>query len=165
MVGHVCDSRADRSLRVWDPYPSWLEQVDNAELPGVWRVRPEIRDRIDQLAVLATDLLPDFIDGSIQAEFHVPTGGEVHPSVSLWYEERGGGERHSLEEFGRGASRWMAIAVQVALRVMAEDPQIRALGVTGAEGVLRAGVVCGRTRSPPASLGCRQRRALVPAHG
>ena len=92
-----------------------------------------VRDRVDQLALLATDLLPDFIDGSIQAEFHVPTPWESSPGVRLWYGEGGGGERHSLEEFGRGASRWMAIAVQVALRVMETDPQITAVDVTGAK--------------------------------
>lgn len=103
------------------------------EPDGLWSVRSEILERVEQLAMLATDLLPGFIDGSIKAEFHVPTGWDGSPSVWLSYKERGGGERRWLDDVGRGASRWMAIAVQVALRVMEEDPQITALDGAGAK--------------------------------
>jgi energy-coupling factor transporter ATP-binding protein EcfA2 len=111
--------------------PRSFALLDDGEPSTTWRVRPEILERLEQLAMLATDLLPDFLDGSIQPEFHVPTGWKHSPGVWLWYEERGGGERRFVEDFGRGASRWMAVAVQVALRVMEEDPQITALDVTG----------------------------------
>ena len=110
----------------------WLEPVGEGENAGAWRVRPLVGDRLDQLAKLATDLLPDFIDGSIRVEFHVPTDWDDAPKVRVSFQERGESERHSLEDFGRGASRWMAIAVQVALRLMEEDQQITKLGVTGA---------------------------------
>jgi len=86
-----------------DSDPRWLETVDDGEPFGTWRVRPEIRERVEQLAMLATDLLPDFIDGSIQPEFRVPTGWEGSPDVWLYFVERGGGERRWLDDFGRGA--------------------------------------------------------------
>jgi energy-coupling factor transporter ATP-binding protein EcfA2 len=94
---------------------------------NTWRVRTEIWERLDQLAALATDLLPDFIDGSIQADFYVPTGWDGSPRLWLYYQERGGSERLWLEDFGKGSSRWMAVAVQVALRIMEEDPHIKGL--------------------------------------
>ena len=112
--------------------PKWLESVDGDGPSTTWRVRPEIRERLDQLAMLATDLLPDFLDGSIRAEFRVPTEWGA-PSAWLWYDERGDSEPCFLDEYGRGASRWMAIAVQVALRLMEGDSQVVALDVAGAK--------------------------------
>jgi hypothetical protein len=76
--------------------PRWLELVDDGEPSGTWRVRPEIRERVEQLAMLATDLLPDFIDGSIQPEFHVP-GGKV-PRVC------GSGTRSGVVANGAGST-------------------------------------------------------------
>jgi energy-coupling factor transporter ATP-binding protein EcfA2 len=115
----------------FDGEPRSVALLGDDEPDGLWCVNPEVLERLEQLALLATDLLPDFIDGSIQPEFRVPTGWENSPRVWLYYEERSGGKRRFLEDFGRGASRWMAVAVQVALRVMEEDPQITALDVTG----------------------------------
>ncbi|CAM3414900.1 hypothetical protein BST27_29495 [Mycobacterium intermedium] len=98
-----------------------LELVDGAESSGQWQVRPEVHARLDQLANLATDLLPDFLDGAIRAKFQVPTGWHDSPRVRIEYEERDSGNRRSLQDFGRGASRWLAIAVQVALQIMESD--------------------------------------------
>ena len=93
----------------------WLEAVDSAEGEGVWRVRPEIHERIDQFASLATTLLPDFIDGSIRAQFHVPTTWGASPWVSVEYEERDTGQRaDSISDIGRGAARWIAVSTQIA---------------------------------------------------
>lgn len=108
----------------------FLEPMDDEEPFVAWRVRPEVRFRLNQLGMLATDLLPDFLDGSIQADTYVPRDWEGSPQVRLWFQERGGGDRHSLDDFGRGTLRWLAIAVQVALRLMEDDRQLASLGVT-----------------------------------
>nr|WP_286141477.1 AAA family ATPase [Mycobacterium sp. GA-1199] len=106
----------------------WLEPMDYDESLGLWEVSPEIRQRVNQLGSLATDLLPNFIDGSIEAEFDVPTRWESSPGVSLWFRPRGEEDRHALESFGRGSSRWMSIAVQLALWLMEESQEITGLG-------------------------------------
>lgn len=94
-----------------------LEPVDDVEPTVAWRVRPEVHLRVNQLAMLATDLLPDFVDGSIHTEIHVPTQWVDSPKVSVLFEERNGA-RHPIGDFGRGYSRWLAIAVQLALHLM-----------------------------------------------
>lgn len=72
-------------------------------------------------------LLPDFLDGEIRASLHVPTGWRDLPEIRLSYHEGPHGHGDSLEHFGRGASRWMGIAVQVALRLMEGDTRITSL--------------------------------------
>lgn len=86
-----------------------------------FQFRREVHARLDQLATLATDLLPDFLDGSIQANIELPTDWGESPHVRVTYSERTRGEEHSLRDYGRGASRWLTIAVQVALQIMEGD--------------------------------------------
>lgn len=100
----------------------WLESATSG-----WRVRSVVEDRLDQLAALATDLLPDFLDGSIHATFYPATQWQELPAVRLTYRERRSLDEHALEDFGRGASRWMGIAVQVALRLIESDSEVSAL--------------------------------------
>jgi hypothetical protein len=102
----------------------WPESDSQPTFPQTWRVREELHQRFDQLTSLATDLLPDFLEGSIRAEFLVPTQWDGSPQVKLTYHERPNSEGHSLEYFGRGASRWMGIAVQIALRIMHANREI-----------------------------------------
>jgi hypothetical protein len=142
----------------------FLESADSSESIGAWRLRPEVSVRLGQLATLATDLLPDFLDGSIRADLVMPTQWAQSPTVQVTYEERGSGDRRSLEDFGRGASRWLAIAVQVALRIMEEDWLITSLH-TGATNSFSGCAFGGRTRSASPSLRCGQRRTLVSAFG
>jgi energy-coupling factor transporter ATP-binding protein EcfA2 len=131
------------------PYPVWmraieagsnelfpsgqrfLEPADEDDPAKGWRLRVEVQDRLDQLATLATDLLPDFLDGTFLAEFLLPTQWEDSPRVRLRFRERGDSAPHSLGDFGRGASRWLGIAVQVALRIMDGDPKTKTLGIMG----------------------------------
>ena len=83
-----------------------------------------------QLSSLATDLLPDFLDGEIQAKLWLPHDWDGLAKVELLYVQRGfGWER--LEDSGRGAVRWLGIAVQIALRIMEGDTEITALGTVG----------------------------------
>ncbi|MGV0872109.1 AAA family ATPase [Mycolicibacterium sp. XJ879] len=86
-----------------------------------WRVRPEVVARLDQLAALATDLLPDFLDGLIRTELIVPTEWAGSPHVRVQYVERGSDNGHPINDFGRGASRWLSIALQVAIHIMEKD--------------------------------------------
>lgn len=111
--------------------PIFLEPTDEEEPAVAWRVRPEIRFRLNQLEMLATDLLPDFLDGAIVADTYIPRYWQRSPQVQLWYQERNGGDRRSLNDFGRGTSRWLAIAVQVALHLMKDDRQLTSLDVMG----------------------------------
>lgn len=108
----------------------WLESTTSG-----WRIRPVVEARLDQLAALATDLLPDFLDGSIHAKFHPATQWNESPAVRLTYQERPSLDEHPLEAFGRGASRWMGIAVQVALRLMETDSEVSGLGPESAGGI------------------------------
>ncbi len=101
----------------------FLEPVTEDSPFGAVQIRPAVKSRIQQLALLATDLLPDFLDGAVEAEVELPTGWDGSPRVRLFYRERGSIERCSLEDAGRGASRWLAIAVQVALHLMRDGAE------------------------------------------
>jgi energy-coupling factor transporter ATP-binding protein EcfA2 len=114
---------------VLSPKDGWLELVGKlAEDAGgdhVWRVRPEIYERVERFADLATDLLPDFIDGSVRAEFHIPNAWGKSPWVSVEYEERGTGQRaDSIADIGRGAARWIAVSTQIAQQLIAQGHDI-----------------------------------------
>jgi hypothetical protein len=122
------------------PRTVWFEPLRQSGSPGAWQVRAEIHRRLDQLATLATDLLPDFLDGSIQATFRMPSQWDERPEIEVTYHERPNSEGRPLEHFGRGAARWMGIAVQVALQLMRANAEISVLGAasspTGAGHVL-----------------------------
>ena len=111
----------------FQPSTVWFEPAQAADAQ-TWRVRAEIQRRLDQLATLATDLLPDFLDGSIQATFRMPSHWDESPEIELTYHERPNSGGHPIEHFGRGASRWMGIAVQVALRLMRTNTDISVMG-------------------------------------
>ncbi len=144
--------KTESGITHYPPRLGWLEPVNEQEAatltnrpirsgrPGStdaervaqnWHVRSEVAERLDQLAALSTDLLPDFLDGSIRAEFRVPAGWRESPQIRLSYCERPNGDGRSLEYFGRGASRWMGIAVQIALRLMNGDRQISGVAIAG----------------------------------
>lgn len=100
------------------PSQTWLESTDSAA-PGSYQVRPEIDLVVGLFASLATSFLPDFIDGSVSAQFSVPTRWGMSPSVAVRFEERGQEPNPSVvHDVGRGAARWIAAAVQIALHVI-----------------------------------------------
>ncbi|MFM8857837.1 MAG: AAA family ATPase, partial [Actinomycetota bacterium] len=115
----------------WDnnflPRKVWCESPQ-AEAAGTWQVRDEVYRRLDQLATLATDLLPDFLDGFIRAEFIMPSQWDELPQIEVTYHEWSNSEGRPIEHFGRGASRWMGIAVQTALRLMRTNADISVMG-------------------------------------
>jgi hypothetical protein len=116
--------------QIWGRRTGWIEPIEEDQPVRTWRVRHEVGFRLEQLASLASDLLPDFLDGSIRASFHVPTEWQALPEVQLSYHERPNDQGRALEHFGRGASRWMGIAVQIALWIMEGDTQTVALDAT-----------------------------------
>ncbi|WP_065150263.1 ATP-dependent nuclease [Mycobacterium asiaticum] len=139
-----------RLVRVVGEYESaWLEPIDLPGVGTVYRLRQDTLARLDQFAVLTTDFLPDFLDGTIEPKVNPPTVWQRAPKVVLEYAERGRGQAtHPLfgdleigdvEGLGQGAARWIAAAAQVALRVITDHPDVaklRDLGVRGTGYVL-----------------------------
>lgn len=128
-----------RLVSVTGDYGSaWLEPFD---LPGIgtfYRHRQDMMDRLYQFATLTTDLLPDFLDGAVEASVNPPTIWERSPKVVLEYAERGRGElTHPLfgsavevghvEGLGHGAARWIAAAAKVALRLITDHRDVASL--------------------------------------
>ena len=122
----------------------WLESVDSDEATPVWRLNPVILERMETFGNLATELLPDFIDGSVGAKIRYPSyDWEVPPTIcvdfrdprnpdhsralvedyevaELWDERPG----HELFGYGRGTLRWIGVASQLALRIMRDCPHV-----------------------------------------
>ena len=72
----------------WEPselphipeFPHSREEIIQFEEGSeVWRVHPAVQSSLDQLASLATDLLPDFVDGPIFAEVIEPRHWGISP--------------------------------------------------------------------------------------
>lgn len=111
----------------------WLETVRTTEERHAYRVPPATEARVDQLAALATDLLPDFVDGSINAHVTAPALWGTMPKVLLEYGQRGLTQcADSVDVAGEGAARWIAAAVQIALHLMEEYPGIATMRDLGA---------------------------------
>jgi hypothetical protein len=96
-----------------------------------WELNPVVLSRVQQLGSLATDLLPDFVDGSIVAEVSEPLDWAVSPKIGLDFRERGRYNDEAVDVWGHGAARWMAAAVQIALRLMAQYPDLMTLRELG----------------------------------
>ncbi|WP_156664393.1 AAA family ATPase [Mycobacterium sp. 852002-51613_SCH5001154] len=125
----------------------WLEQIDIGDSVPAWRLNPLILERIQRFGRLATELLPDFIDGSIGAKIRFPSlDWQVPPKIcvdyrdprnpdhsddlvedyelaELWDERPG----HELFGYGRGTLRWIGVAAQLALRIMGDCPSVESL--------------------------------------
>jgi hypothetical protein len=114
----LSDRVTDKLLQLLTVGNRWLEEVDAAE-GSHWRVEPTIPLIIGGVALLATKLLPDFLDGSIRAEFEVPARLGEAPAVRVAYVERGTEQyARSVEDVGRGAARWIAASTQIAMHVL-----------------------------------------------
>lgn len=113
----------------------WLESAGE----GTFRVRPTILQRLEQLQSLANDLLPDFVDGTLDLQLTDPEFWQLQEAVSVGYVERGKTGSREIASIGQGIARWSAAAVQIALSLMAEDPDamnLREFGVKGMSGRL-----------------------------
>lgn len=105
----------------------WLEYIRTQD-GLVYQVPSAILDVIRRFSALATDLLPDFVDGDIKAEVTIPTLWERMPRVHLEYWQRGLTQDPDLvRDAGSGAARWMSAAVQIALHLMGEFPGLPSL--------------------------------------
>ena len=125
--------RIELARRSW--VEVWGERLQLERESELWRVNPEVQRRLDQLASLATDLLPDFVDGPIRAEIMSPRDWGISTKVVLYY-----GDYRSYVEVdvaGHGAARWAAAAMQIALHLMAEYPDIMRLRDLGVKGFSR----------------------------
>jgi energy-coupling factor transporter ATP-binding protein EcfA2 len=104
----------------WAVYPV-LEEVKAVESGQMWRIRHDVQDYLELFSGLATGFLPDFIGGSIQARFKMPTTWQARPSLTLGYCGRQSVAERSLDaigDLGRGSSRWVAVAIQIALHLL-----------------------------------------------
>ncbi|OQQ26366.1 hypothetical protein A4U94_21520 [Prescottella equi] len=111
----------------------WLETVHTTEDRYAYRVPPTTEARVEQLASLATDLLPDFVDGSIDAHVTAPALWGKIPKVLLEYRQRGLTQcADSVDVAGQGTARWIAAAVQIAIHLMEEYPSIVTMRDLGA---------------------------------
>jgi predicted ATPase len=117
----------------------WIEAVDENEEFPKYRIKPMVYNVAGQLAALATDLLPDFVDGEVDVLVNTPEYWErrlFHPSgkiekatrVLLEFRQRGSSEYQILVEgAGRGVARWITASAQVALRLMEKFPTLTTL--------------------------------------
>lgn len=112
IASHVAELRGDSD---WP----WLERIDSAEECGAWRLPPELLNSVKQLSSLATDLLPDFVEGRVRAFVNDPSFWGEFTKVGL-HSSLGG----EVDLEGQGAARWIAAAVQLALHLMAEFPDL-----------------------------------------
>jgi hypothetical protein len=119
--------------------------VINDESIAVWRLNPLILERMETFGKLATELLPDFIGGSVGAKFRYPSSDwhippticvdfrdprnpdqsqalvEEYELADMWGERPG----HELFGYGRGTLRWIGVAAQLALRIMTDCPRVQ----------------------------------------
>lgn len=109
----------------------WLESVEDS---FAYRLRPGTQRLLEQFSSLATDLLPDFVDGGINAFIKVP-GAWGKSKISIEYVQRGQGQcSDEVDTAGHGAARWIAAACQLALHLMEYFPDIRTLHDAGFKG-------------------------------
>lgn len=131
-IDRLTEARGRRSsaLGLERSWWEWIESDDQEE--SAFRVRPAVHRAVEQLAALATDLLPDFLDGEVRAILVMPHRWDDRPQVMLTYHERGL-RRSAVQprDCGRGASRWIGIAVQVALRIMEGGDEVTSLDAAG----------------------------------
>ena len=100
-----------------------------AEYADPWIPDPNVSERLESFAALATHFLPDFLDGSIGAHVHVPNRWVEQVRLAITYRERGadpGTERriddiNDIGALGSGTSRWVAVAIQIALQVITQS--------------------------------------------
>lgn len=102
----------------------WLESAGD----GTWRVRPEMVECAERLTSLASDLLPDFLDGAIDVDIQPPFIWHISGQTVITYRERGEARRNDLVDVhGQGTARWLAAAIQIALKLMARYPDLKNL--------------------------------------
>lgn len=117
---------------------NWFERADD-ETPDTWRLRPEARRIVSAFANIATAILPDFVDGSIAANLEFRPNADTPRHVYVWFQERGGKRSEAVQDIGRGAARWIAASVQIAIHLLEHAHEIE----MDANGGLKTGVFSG----------------------
>ena len=105
---------AEQALRFVAPEPG----TPKPGTPESWQINESLQEFFNQFADLATRFLPDFLDGSIQANIHLPTGWNDRFRMTLRYRDRESEKSHPVGSLGRGSARWVAAAIQIALRLI-----------------------------------------------
>lgn len=101
----------------------WLEPHGDG-----WRVRPAMTECAARLSTLASDLLPDFLDGAIDVDIQPPFVWHAGGQTNVGYVERSGPRRwEQADAYGQGTARWLAAAIQIALHLMARYPDLNNL--------------------------------------
>lgn len=99
------------------------------EYADPWVPDSDVLECLESFAALATRFLPDFLDGAIGAHVHVPNRWGDKVRLGITYRERGSdpstGRRiddtNDISELGGGSSRWVAVAIQMALHVITQS--------------------------------------------
>jgi energy-coupling factor transporter ATP-binding protein EcfA2 len=107
---------------------AWMEVQGGDGDRFSYRVPAGTEALVSRIASLATDLLPDFVDGSVRAHVTSAELWDKMPKVLLEYEQRGATQCADLvDAAGNGAARWMAAAVQIAMQIARDFPDAHAL--------------------------------------
>ncbi len=86
--------------------------------PDSWQINPSFQEFFGEFANLATRFLPDFLDGSIQANVRMATMWNDRLRLTLRYCDRESGKEDAVRSLGRGSARWVAAAIQIALHLI-----------------------------------------------
>lgn len=97
--------------------------------PGSWQINESVQEFFNQFAGMATRFLPDFLDGSIQANVQVPTIWNDRLRMTLRYRDRESEKNDVVGSLGRGSARWVAAAIQIALDIVVGDRHSDSAGV------------------------------------
>lgn len=114
-------TEAQRTRGDW----AWLEMCRQQEGTVVYRIPEQVQSAVQRLGNLASDLLPDFVEGRIHASLTTPVLWHRLPQVLLEFEERGAQQCADLIELaGSGAARWMAASVQLAIHLLEDNSRL-----------------------------------------
>ena len=106
----------EQALRFAAPEPGTPEPGT----PESWQINESLQNSFNQFAALATSFLPDFLDGSIQANIHLPTQWNDRFRMTLRYRDRESEKSDVVGSLGRGSARWVAAAIQIALHLIVQ---------------------------------------------
>lgn len=127
-IGQLVSERAVLDVYDWP----WLQAERGALNRRTWSIHPAAESLADQLGSLVTDLLPDFVDGSIKAQVNDPTRWGCAPKVELTFAPHGSPfSPGRVDSAGEGMARWISAAVQIALHLMSEHPNLLTLRDSG----------------------------------
>lgn len=98
---------------------SWLaSNVESGE--SSYAINPRYVKTLSRLVNLANSILPDFVGGEVSAHVTSADLWDRMPKISIDYMQRGLNQcPDSIELAGKGAARWISIAIQIAFELFA----------------------------------------------